>query len=273
MPTINTFTGAVARFCLSPFEGVSPWITLTFWSAAAGVLMMIVFRYTSNQRALRQVGDRIRANLLAMRLFKDEVSVTFSCQWELLKALGARLWYSLVPLAVMVVPFVLGLAQLAAYFEHRPFLPGESAVVSLRVDERAWEQAAARLHAPDDVRVDTPPLRDRAGRTIRWRVTPLVEGTYTLSFQIDGRSITKLLSAGEGLVPVSPRRPGDDFWQQLLYPVEVPAARDGPITGIELACPQREMKVFGWSVHWLISFLVLSIVFGLVFKPLLRVHL
>lgn len=274
MAIVNAVATAIAGACFAPFASLPPWLTLTVWSAIAGVLMMIIFRYTSNQKALKEVGNRVRANLLAMRLFKDELSVTFSCQWGLLKAIGARLWYSLAPLVVMIVPFVLGLAQLGAYYEKRPLRPDESAVVSLYLAEPAWDSNTdVRLQAPDGVVVETPGLRDRSERVIRWRVRARQAGQHKLVWEVSGQRVEKLLSAGAGLVPVSPKRPGTSFWDRLLYPVEPPLGEHDAVRAIEVVHPTRQTPILGWGIHWLITFFVLSIVFALLFKPVLKVQL
>ena len=43
---------------------------------------------------------------------------------------------------------------------------------------------------------------------------------------------------------------------------ETPVPADGPIETIELAYPEAEVSLFGWNTHWLIAFLLLTIVFA-----------
>ena len=62
---------------------------------------MIIFKYTSNQKAIGRVRDHIKANMLALKLFKDDMSVTFKSQGrvfggafrlpDIMKAGGVRL--------------------------------------------------------------------------------------------------------------------------------------------------------------------------------------
>ena len=40
-----------------------------------GLLMVIVFRYTSDQKAIGRAKDRLKAHLLAVRLFQDQLPV------------------------------------------------------------------------------------------------------------------------------------------------------------------------------------------------------
>ncbi len=76
----------------------------------------------------------------------------------------------------------------------------------------------------------------------------------------------------EGMAPVSTNRPGGGIWQQLLHPHERPLPASSPLASIHVRYPSRSTPVFGLDVHWLISFFVLSIVFALLLKPVLRVQ-
>ncbi len=67
MDLINGFFNAVFGALLAPFDAWPALLTLVVWSAVIGVVMAVVFRYTSNQRALKAVADQSRANLLAIK--------------------------------------------------------------------------------------------------------------------------------------------------------------------------------------------------------------
>ena len=134
---MNAFLTTVSTFLLKPFAS-SPLLALLLYSAVSGVLMTIIFRYTSNQKAIRAAADRTRAMMLRMRLFKDDFEVALQCQAELLKATGKRLLHSLPPMAVMIIPFFLVLTQLALWYEHRPLEAEEASVLELHVTPEAW---------------------------------------------------------------------------------------------------------------------------------------
>ena len=79
-----------------------PWLSLTILSAIAGLLALVVFRYTSNQKAIGRALDDIKANLLALKLYKDELRVTFQAQGRLLWAIARLQRYMLTPFLVML---------------------------------------------------------------------------------------------------------------------------------------------------------------------------
>ena len=82
---INIFTNAAADVLFAPITYLPGWLSNTIISAIVGVGLLIVFKYTSNQKAIGKVRDSIKANLLALKLFKDSISVTLKAQGYVFK--------------------------------------------------------------------------------------------------------------------------------------------------------------------------------------------
>ena len=276
MNWINARLTALSDLLLAPFAGWPPQVVLLGVSIVAGVAMAFVFRHTSNQAGLRAVADRTRAHLLCLRLFRDNAGVALRCQWELLKAIGLRLWYSLGPLAVLGVPFVLILSQIALRFEHRPLKAGESVVVALHLSsEGAVGRDDVILEVPPGVRVETPPLRAQADRAVYWRLRVDSPGAEPLRWRI-GDEVVQMRIVGqagaERLCAISARRPGHHFFDRLLNPGEPGLDAGSAVRAVEVHYPGRSTPIFGYDLPWWASFLIGSILAALVARPLLKVQ-
>ena len=68
---INVVTNALGRFLLAPIAVLPGWLSNTIISAVAGVFLLVIFKYTSNQRAIGKIRDDIKAHMLALKLFSD----------------------------------------------------------------------------------------------------------------------------------------------------------------------------------------------------------
>ena len=77
---MNTLFGLLR----GPMAAVPAWLSLTVVSAVLGVVLLVLFKYTSNQAAIGRVRDRIKARLLAMKLFKDNIPVVLKSQVQVL---------------------------------------------------------------------------------------------------------------------------------------------------------------------------------------------
>ncbi len=276
MNWINARLTAASDFCLAPFASWPPLLVLIAVSIVAGVGMTVVFRYTSNQRALRVVARRTKAQLMCLRIFKDDLGVAIRCQGSVLKAIGLRLWHSLPPKLVLIAPFVFILTQLALSYENRPLVPGESIVASLELTPEGWrERSTVRLQAPPGVTVETPALRDEAQQAMYWRLRLDRPTAEPLSFRVGDHEARKSFTGAEDgarLCTVSARRPGDGFWERLLRPGEPGFDADGPVRGIELGYPARTTPIFGIDIPWWASFIVLCMITALIARPFLKVQ-
>jgi hypothetical protein len=235
--------------------------------------MLIAFKYTSNQVAIRRVRNQIKANLLALSLFKDDVRVAFGVQFGLLRSAGKLLALSLVPMLVMLVPMCVLLGQLALWFQARPLAVGEDAVVTVHVAEGSdefWQDI--HLLPPDSATVLAGPVRVPTKNLICWKIQPVMPGQHQLEFAVGDQLFTKELAVGKGYMPVSIERPGWSWSMALRHPHEQPFAADSFVQSIEVEYPKRHSWTTG-SDSWMLYWLGLSMTAAFVARPLLRVDI
>ncbi len=278
MNTLNAVLVVLGQAMFAPLAGLPAWLPLVLWSLILGMLAALCFRYTSPQAWLRRVSDRTRAHLLSMKLFKDELGVTFRAICGLLYAAGQRLAFSLPTMAVLLIPFALLIAQVAMWYEFRPLKPGEFTLVEMRVRPDDWPKLeGVELHAPQGLAVETR-VRDAARQRITWRVRAEAAAAqpYTLTWEVPGLGTVakQLVVDGDGrrLRFVSPTRAGASFWDRLLYPGEPAFDATSAVQQITVQYGSRSTPLFGLNVHWLITFLVVSILGAFALKPFVRVQ-
>lgn len=268
--------GDIAFALLSVF---SPVVALWIISALTGVAMLLIWRYTSNQGAIADVRNKISAHLLATRLFKDNLSVTFRAQrqiiWQCVRLLG----YSVQPMVIMLIPFVLIMVQIGLRYEHRPLPVGENARIKVTLKEAAmkggakWKDIGDQVVLPEGLSKDpNDPCRAVPLRTVDWRINPAKAGDYTLVFGKGSDTIKMPLHVGTEFKRISKVR-GGSFFSRLLYSAEPSIPEESVFESVEVYYPSRSTPIFSLDIHWLITLLVLSIIFALLFKPFMKVHI
>lgn len=275
MASFNGILTDASELLLSPLARW-PLLALAVFSAIAGVLMAIVFRFTSNQQAIRRAADGCRAELLAIKLFQDDLLGVWKSLGRLFGHMLRRLGHSLVPMFVLIIPFFLVLVQLALRFEARPLVPGQSAIVQLQSRPAAWRALQhAQLQQTPHVQVTAGPIRDVSEYTVTWRIriddeAETTSATLQLPWKIGNVIVEKRLDVAheaESLTPVSLRRANGSWWDQLFHPSEpgLPAATG--IAGIEILYPPRSTPIAGWDVPWWLTFLVISMLAAIIVRP------
>jgi uncharacterized membrane protein (DUF106 family) len=236
--------------------------------------MLIIFRYTSNQKAIKEAKDKIRAYLYEIRLFKDDLGIQLSAQKKILIHNLRYMKHALKPMLFMIIPVVLILIQLEGVFGYRPLKVGESAVVSVNLsDSQANSLPEVSIQTDKGIIVETPPLRMPMEKEVSWRVRANEIGEHQLRFNVSGRTFDKRVTVSDGQLTRASRIVASGFWDNFLNPGERPLAKNSPMKKIEVNYPSRTIEIFGWGIHWLVAFFILSIVFGFAFKGLLKVEI
>ena len=285
------FSGAMTWLfdvILWPFRSLSPWWSIVVVSLLTGIAMLWLFGKISNQSAIRVVRDNIRGNLIGIRLFGDDLGLLLRLQARIFKQTLVYLGYAAAPLVLMIVVIIPILIQLELRFAYRPLHEGEVTVVSVRVADSAGPPEEVEIDVPEGLVVETPPVRiasldddelRRADGTpewllkllgpllqsgegeISWRVRAESPGHHELTVRIDGEEVQKDVVVGNGWEPVPVKR-STGAWSTLAHPGEPPIRGSGPIRSIEVLYPEGSISLFGWDMHWIIPFFVLSLVFA-----------
>lgn len=258
----------------SLFGRFPPWIGLTVLSALAGIIALVAFRFTSNQKAIGRAKDDMKANLLALRLFKDELGVTFRCQVRLLWAIARLQRYMLFPLLVMLPPMMLLLAQVGLRHQWRPLQPGEQTNIKLTL-ANTHADVEGNSPSPPITLEPSPAIRDAVGvpgdGNIVWRFRAGEPGRYKLRFRTNDQTIEKELVISDAFERVSAVRSGPHWGTQLLHPIEKCLLNDSLVASIIIDYPHIDSWIYGAS-WWLLFFFVVSMATALIFKPLFKVR-
>jgi hypothetical protein len=270
---LNTLANSLASVLLAPLAALPGWLSATLIAVTTGVLMLLAFKYTSHQTAIKRVRNEIKANLLALSLFKDSVAVSLSAQGRILWGALRLLGLAVVPMLVMLLPMCLLLGQLAAWYQARPLQIGEETVVTVHLaDDSPQALRQVQLIPSDAVTTTVGPVRVPARQMVCWNVQARQAGYHQLTFSTGDKSFEKEMAIGDGLMRVSPQRPAWHWTDALLYPRETPFATDSPVQSIELVYPPRQSWTAG-TRSWLIYWFTASMVAAFVARPLLNVNI
>jgi uncharacterized membrane protein (DUF106 family) len=279
MAVVNVVLGRVFDVLLLPFRALPPIVGLVAVSLVVAVGMLLVYKRTSDQRRIAETKSRIHAGIFEIRLFSDDPIAIFRAQFDILRHNAAYFALSLVPLAWMIVPLVLTLAQLQFRFGYEGFAAGDVATVRARLAE-GWRADLAAvpaggrppiaLEAPDAIRTLTPAVWLPSRNEVVWKVRVAADGDHTLTVKLGERSWTKSLRAEGGVLRRSPVRHAGAFLDQVLWPAEPPLGK-GPLAALEVDYPEPE-PILGMP-RWLVIFFVLSIVFAFALRGRMGVQI
>jgi hypothetical protein len=253
------------------FSLSAPAALVLLLSVVVGLLMVVVFRYTSDQKAIHVAKEQLKAHLLAVRLFQDQLPVVLSSYGRIVRGTGSYLRLALKPLLVVILPLTFLIVQLDRYFGWTPLSPGAQFLVKVRTSS-ADALNDVSLQLPLGMTVTAAPVHVPEDNEVVWRVVAEKNGASELTVKAGDAAAGKTILVSSGLERVSGERSQAPYWKRVFTSGE-PALPAGPIQAIAVAYPARTISFAGLEWNWIWLFFVASLVAGFLFKSILGIEI
>jgi len=275
MNVLNAVLSKIFEIIFIPFQNINPWYGMIVISLLTGILMLYVFKLTSDQEGIKKAKNKIKAHLLEMRLYKNDLITSFKAQGNILVSNFKYMRHSVKPLLVMIIPILLIIIHSNFWFAYDPLDINEKALLKIKLSEEYTpSNFDIKIIGNDFINIETPPVRIDDEHEIAWRFSALKQGVHEIEIQAGEKSLTKSVSIGQRpLSKISPLKKRKSIMNELLYPVEKPLDKNSPVKSIEISYPTSGLRIFGMNIHWIISFFILSIIFGFSLKGLFGVEI
>ena len=254
----------------------SPLAIVVTLSLVVGFLMVVLFGYTSDQKAIGIAKDQLKAHLLAVRLYRDQIPVVMGSYGKILRGTGRYLKLAFKPLIYVIIPITLLIVQMDRYLGQTP-IPRERAVsVDCPCDiERRFSVALndTALDLPPEITMTAPPVHIPAENEIVWRLVGSKEGEYEVKIAAAGLGSVKAVCVGSDLARISTVRLRGQFWRRMFSSAEPALPENSPIESISINYPDRNIEVAGYGINWIWLFFILSMIAGFIFKELLGIKI
>lgn len=278
MNGINHTLTQIFDHVMAPLERLGVSTALILVSGVFGILALWIFKYISWQKGIGATKDKIKGNMIAIRIYQDDLAVVGA---SVLRVLGRNFQYLALnfgPFIPLAIPFVFVAAQLVTRYGFEPLpvgdvpnLPGQGVDVKVwfnKGDER-FDDLVVKLS--DGLEQFTPLNVNVADGTARLEVYAVEPGWNLIAFELpDGTREEKTVWAGEAKRRSwQPERVRGAF-TAMLWPAEDNLAGDSPFERIFVAYPERDL---GWlpggPFGVLVTFVLASMAFGFAaLKPL-----
>jgi len=261
---------ALAAFKLFLFS--SPLAIVVVFSIVIGLLMIVLFGYTSNQKAIKLAKDQLKAHLLAVRLFQDQLHVVMGSYGRILRGTGRYLKLAFMPLLYVIIPITFLIVQLDRYLGLTGIPANAPFLLTVHVSNSDVLNDVA-LELPPEVMMTAPPVHAPAAHEIIWRLAASKEGAYGVKLAAAGQSVTKTLNVSSEVVRVSPVRLRGQFWERVFSSTEDVIPDISPIESIAIDYPERNIDLYGYyEINWIWLFFILSMIAGFIFKEILGIQ-
>lgn len=243
-------------------------------SAATGVLLMFLFRATSNPEGIRATRDAFKAHILEMRIYQDDVVL-------ILKGLGSALYANLRYLRVVLKPLlILGLVVASIFFQlderygRSALAPGDETLLTVTLRDGVDPMnAPISVAAPDGgVVVDAKPVRVPDRREINWRLKTVKSGVHPVSVTVYDTAYRFPIVAQHGNEPLGYERRAHSLSDPLLHPALPAIPRNSAVQSVRLRYPGASYPLVFGRTNWIVVFIVCSFLGAMVPKIVFRIQ-
>jgi uncharacterized membrane protein (DUF106 family) len=249
----------------------SPLLLVLAISIVIGLLMVVVFRYTSDQKAIGRAKDRLKAHLLAVRLFQDQLPVVMRAYGRILRGTGSYLRLAFTPFLIAILPITFLIVQLDRYFGWMPLRPAQTFLLEARVEDPADENEV-ELQLPPELASSAPAVHIPKDKEIVWRLVAQREGQYDIHIVAAGQTLSKHVVVSPGLARISAVRLRGKVWERMFTSGEPALAENSPIQSIAITYPPRVINFAWMEWNWIALFFVVSLIAGFIFKSVLGIQ-
>jgi uncharacterized membrane protein (DUF106 family) len=258
----------------------SPLAIVVLLSLIVGLLMVILFGYTSDQKAIGIAKDQLKAHLLAVRLYRDQIPVVMGAYGKILRGTGRYLKLAFKPLLYIVIPIILLMVEVDRYLGATPIPPNTPFLLTVRLVGSDGLNGIANdiandvaLELPSQIAMTAPAVHIPAENEIVWRLAGSQEGKYEVKIAAGGQAVSKAVCIGSDLPRISTVRLRGHFWQRIFSSGEPALPETGAVDSISINYPERNIEIAGYGMNWIWLFFILSMVAGFIFKELLGIKI
>jgi hypothetical protein len=261
----NYFLTRGCDLLLLPFAKLPPFWGIAFLSVVTSLFVLVVYRAVSSPRKVKETKNLIKAHILAIRLYRDFWKTIVASFFKSLFYTGKYFALNLGPLLLVLPLMFLLFVQMDIRYGMRPFRPGETITVKAQFAGAIGEADAAIAASPLYQAAMNPVYIDSL-REVDWKLRAGGPGRGAVTVTVDGTPIAKDLVIGYGLPALSNRKLAASSLAHFIYPAEKLLSPPAPLRSIAIEYPARSVSFLGFSTHWLVWYLILTMIIALALK-------
>lgn len=276
--TINYVLTKLFDIILYPFSFISPFWGILFLSILMSFVVLYIYKWISSPRAVKSAKDKIKADILAIRIYKDLWRVIAG---SFFKSLGHTFHYfglNLLPLLIIIPILFPAFVQMDIRYGMKPFQVGDEIIIKAAFSQDP-NDLDVELLASDNFKPKMNPVFINAYRVyeesgekkypikeVNWKVKATREGTAKIRIKVRDKVYEKQLVIGDFRGATSNKKMNKSSLEHFIYPAEKLLSNPGELVNIYIQYPGSEVTFAGLTTHWLVFNIILVVIIVLALK-------
>ncbi len=271
---INFFITKVFNVILAPFSGVNDFWPVLILSVILSFVILYILKYISFPKKIVESKDQIKANIFAIRIYKDFWKVIVSSFFKSLFHTFRYFIFNLAPFLVIIPLLLPVFSQMEVRFGMRPFDQGESIVLKADLN-KDYKKYSITLNENEFVKLKMRPVfinawmdeeKTKPIRVANWKLEAVKEGETKLGIKIDDKVFYKNLKIGKSKLPLSNRKYMTSGFTHFFYPAEELIEENELLRAVKISYPGKLVDFLGIKMHWILWNLIIVMIVILAFR-------
>ncbi|MFA6888340.1 MAG: EMC3/TMCO1 family protein [Candidatus Woesearchaeota archaeon] len=238
---------------------IHPTILVVTISILISVIMVIVYKYMTDQNLMKQLKDEIKELQTEMKTLKDNPAKMSEINKKAMETNMKYMMHSLKPTLVTFIPIILIFGWLNANIAYEPLTVGEEFNVQLQFyDEITGDITPITPEGIELISNETYTITDNIVRLV---YKPMQVGEYTLQYKLNN-------NVWENTIVVTD---GQRDYTGPMFQIKDKTLKTITVSN-EKFKPLGELNIFGWQPGWVALYIIISLVCSLSLRKLLKVY-
>ncbi len=259
---------------------LGPFVVVLLLSALVSLIITLIYKYTTDQKAMAAIKtdmDQLRKDMKGMKDAKKMGEINQKLMQKTMEQFRA----SMKPMIITLLPALLVLGWMQGNIAYQQIAPGEEFTTTAAFEKGAAGEIELKVHEGQGMQLLSD-AKQKAADKASWKLKGQ-KGTYELEYIYSGRQNSEASEVYAREVAITERweyrDPLLEKEQSFLgmntgdkYPIK----KDSQLKRITIdnqpIRPFGQLSLFGWKPGWLGAYIILSLVFSLVMRAVLKVH-
>jgi hypothetical protein len=262
---LNYFFTRLFDFILYPFTFINEFWGIFFLSILMSFVVLYIYKWVSSPKGIKAAKNHIKANILAIRLYKDLWKVIVT---SFFKSLFYTLKYFMLNFGpvLLIIPILFpAFAQMDAHYGLQPYKVGDELIIKAKFDP-GIDGLTIELQENKHFKAKMNPVFIKTLKEVNWKLEIIKDGVTDIRIKAGDRLFEKKLVIGNIRGALSNKKMKESSWAHFLYPVDPLLPQDGEVAQISVHYPGKDISFLGITMNWLIWNLILVVIVVLAFK-------
>ncbi len=240
----------------------SPLIAILILSVGISLLTTIIYKYTTNQKQMKEIKDNIKSLQAEMKATKEPGRAS-AIQKEMMKLSMQQMSSSWKSTLIFMIPAFMLLGWMGSHLAYQHIVPSSEFTTTMKLAPGATGQAI--LSTDDGIQFISNSTQEIAGGQASWRMKALQEGIYKLTFSFGNEMYTLSAIVSEKPLYANPTLTKKNGLKK-------DSAIERISVDLKSVNPFGNLVVFGWKPGWLATYIIISLVASLGIRKIMKVY-